>query len=397
MPLRKLTNLDLECMEHDAVSTITLVSGWDSNSNNTLKFQCAVSTVMKLNPVLTGKLVKSSSGVQVETGVFDVSDVFQVIQFPPKKSFAVPVSVAEKLKLLQELALEFNPKIKTGTTLLKNKSNIFEVGLMVLPSGCTCYKVSISHAVADASTHYNVMQQLSDIWNGREPSILLDWTPIPEIYPCQRPLSDLSVSDKARLFVSLFCLLFHNWLERQRKGKRTMKCALVNSDICFKEKSEANDGTCKFLSTNDVVTAALSSVSKAKTLVMAADLRKRQGQHSKLNQCTAGNYIKGIFIMDGGSNPCTIRKEVLRRQTWCDKPKHGLLQMHLRSFCLVTNWASFMTCIVGRGLEVVAHMPLIACEEVPHDAAVIFKLDMSGTLAVWHNMSTVLDKPIFSP
>ena len=56
-----------------------------------------------------------------------------------------------------------------------------------------------------------------------------------------------------------------------------------------------------------------------------------------------------------------------------------------------------MTCIVGRGLEVVAHMPLIACEEVPHDAAVIFKLDMSGTLAVWHNMSTVLDKPIFSP
>lgn len=388
MLLRKLTNLDLECMEYDAVSTVTLVSGWDSNANNTLKFQCAVSTVMKLNPVLTGKLTKSSSGVQVETGVFDVSDVFHVVQFPPKKKFTMPVSAAEKLKVLQELALEFKSKVKTGTTLLKNKSNIFEVGLMALPSGCACYKVSISHAIADGSTYYKVMQQLSDIWNGGEPSILLDWTPIPEVYPFKRPLSEISLLDKLKVSRSLISLLFREWLQKKLRGERTVKHIVVDESACEREKLEANDGTCEFLSTNDVVTAALVVASTADNLLMATDLRGKQSQHPSLSHCTAGNYVKGIFFRGAGSTPSMIRKKILDKQSWCNNSSHHFL-LEGQNFCLVTNWVSFMTCVEGRGLDVVGHMPSMSVK-VPFDVAIIFKLDNSKSIAVHHNIRHIV-------
>ena len=168
MTLRKLTNQDMESMEYDSVSTITLVSGWDSGAESTLKFQCAVSTVMKNNPVLTGQLIKTSSAVQVNTGVFGIDDVFTVLAKKPcHNTFKVPVSEAEKLEALQKLLPEFSESVKSGNNLLRNKSNIFEVSLLLLPSGCACYKVSISHAIADASTYYRVMGQLSDVWNGK--------------------------------------------------------------------------------------------------------------------------------------------------------------------------------------------------------------------------------------
>ena len=386
MPLRKLTNLDMEHMEYDSVSTVTLVSGWDSNANNAFKFQHAVSTVMKLNPVLTGKLVKTSSGVQVETGVVGVSDVFQVIQFPPNKIFAMPASAAaEKLKALQELALEFNYEVKTGTTLLKNKSNIFEVGLMALPSGCACYKVSISHAIADGSTHYNVMQQLSDVWNGREPSILLDWTPIPEVYPFKRPLSEISLLDKLKVSSNLIFLVFQEWLLKKWRGERTARCMVVNKSVCKREKLEGNDGTCEFLSTNDVVTAALVVASTADNLLMAADLRGKQSQHPSLSHCTAGNYVKGIFFRGAGSTPSMVRKKVLDRHN--NSSQHFLLEG--QNFCLVTNWVSFMTCVEGGGLGVVGHMPSMSAK-APFDAAIIFKLDNSKSIAVCHTTSGTL-------
>lgn len=387
-PHRKLTNLDLECMEYDAVSTITLVSGWDSNASNTLKFQCAVSTVMKLNPVLTGKLLKSSSGVQVETGVFDVSDVFQVIQFSLNTSFSMPVSAAEKLKVLQQLASEFNPKIKTGTTLLKNKSNIFEVGLMVLPSGCACYKVSISHAIADASTYYKVMQQLSDIWNGREPNTVLDWTPIPEVYPFKRPISEISLLDKLKVSSSLVFLVFQEWLLKKWRGERTARCMVVNKSVCKREKVEANDGRCKFLSTNDVVTAALVVESTADNLLMAADLRGKQSQHPNLSRHTAGNYVKGFFFSGvssvTGGKPSMIRKKLLDKQSWCNNSSQHFL-LFGQKFCLVTNWVSFMTCVEGKGLDVVGHMPSMSAK-APFDCAIIFKFDHSKSIAVRHNI-----------
>ena len=347
-----------------------------------------LSAVMELNPVLTGKLVKTSSVVQVETGAFDISEVFKVIQFPPKKKFTMPVSAAEKLKVLQELALEFKSEVKTGTTLLKNKSNIFEVGLMALPSGCACYKVSISHAIADGSTYYKVMQQSSDIWNGREPSILLDWTPIPEVYPFKRSLSEISLLDKLKASSNLVFLVFQEWLLKKWRGERTARCMVVDKSVCKREKIEANNGRCKFLSTNHVVTAALVVVSTADNLLMAADLRGKQSQHPNLSHHTAGNYVKGIFSSGVGSvtggKPSMIRKMLLDKESWCNNSSQHFL-LFGQKFCLVTNWVSFMTCVEGKGLDVVGHMPSMSAK-APFDAAIIFKFDHSKSIAVRHNI-----------
>ena len=397
MTLRKLTNLDMESMEYDSVSTITLVSGWDSGEESTLKFQCAVSTVMKNNPVLTGQLIKTSSAIQVNTGVFGVDGVFTVAKLPSDKAFKAPVTVAEKVEVLQKLNLEFSDSVKTGNNLLKDRSNIFQVTLLLLPSGHACYKVSISHAIADASTYYRVVGQLSDAWNGKEPTFLLDWTPIPEAYPFKKPLSEISLLDKLKVFVTLRCLFFQEQLHRRGGKKRQDSCVVVDKSTCTREKEKANDGTYKFLSTNDIVTAALAGASSAKNLLMSADLRGKQNQHPKLTCHAAGNYVKVIVFQGFDSNPCTIRKKLLNKQTWNRKGnKHFLIQHILdnHTLCLVTNWASFMTCIEGSGLNTVAHMPTMSGQILPHDAAVIFKLDKSGEIAIWHNMGTI-SHPVF--
>lgn len=395
MTFRKLTNLDMEAMEYDSVSTITLVSGWDCEAKSTLKFKSAVSTVMKLNPVLTGQLIKTNSGVKVMTGAFGVDDIFTVAKLPSHNVFKVPVSAAEKVEVLQKLAPKFSNSVKSGKNLLRDRSNIFQVSLLLLPSGCACYKVSICHVVADASTYYRVMGQLSDAWNGKESTSLLDWTPIPEAYPCKRPFPEFSLLDKLKACTTLLCLIFWDWLHRKGGKKRQDTCVVVDKRACAREKEEANDGTCKFLSTNDIVTATIAGISSAKNLLMVANLRGRQNQHPKLTSHAAGNYVKGIFFQGFDGSPCTIRKKLLNKETW-SRNKHFLIQNILdnHTLCLVTNWVFFMTCVEGTGLTTVAHMPTMSAQSLPFDAAIIFRLDKSGTIAVLNNMGTIAH-PIF--
>lgn len=95
------------------------------------------------------------------------------------------------------------------------------------------------------------------------------------------------------------------------------------------------------------------------------------------------------FFQGFDSSPCTIRKKLLNKQTWSSKGNNHFLIQNMfdnHTLCLVTNWVSFMTCIEGSGLNTVAHMPTMSVQNMPHDAAIIFKLDGSGTIAVVHNM-----------
>lgn len=405
MTFRKLTDIDLDMMDYDMVSTLTLASGWDK-AESTTKFKDVVKAVMKLNPVLTGRLKNTKDcGIGVEQGVFDVDDVVNVMQFPTTKTFQVPVSASDKVEVMQELASQFKPVVKSGQTLLKEGWCVFEVSILLLPLDFVCFKIGISHVIADGPTYFKVVEQISNMWNSNKPGFLLDWAPLPEAYPYEKSPSALHFVDKAKLFVTVASVVLQSWMQKITKGGKTAKCVAVNRSVCATEKVGANDGSCKFLSTNDVVTAALADQSSAGKVFMAANLRGKQGQHPSLTPYTAGNYLAALLFHKTcmSMNPSVIRRRLEDSDTWSKRPKHFYLQIVRRkflenhTFCIVTNWASNMACVHGSGLDLVAQMPSMSIDGDVPDAAIIFRLDQSGTLAICHNFHNGNHHHMFSP
>ena len=132
--------------------------------------------------------------------------------------------------------------------------------------------------------------------------------------------------------------------------------------------------TCKYLSTNDILTSSFGVFTKVRLLLMAINFR---GKLKSLEENDAGNYEAVVlFDKENYSKPSTVRNSISNGE-----PYRGLTNK-LPSFfegisCkmgLITNWATFSEELCFEGCQEELHLPLNhACGKMPYEFAIVFR------------------------
>ena len=201
----------------------------------------------------------------------------------------------------------------------------------------------------------------------------------------------MSERDKFRtskLWLPAFiCRLLYNFFTGGRPGQAL---EVVDSDA-MAELKKASRGTAAFVSTNDVVTAAMYEIFDNKLALMALNLRAAN-RLPGLPPRIAGNFERGLLhprALSAGS-PAFIREEVLGSPFgFFGKNEVPFWPAVTSDWGLVTNWASLTKFIVAPGTTVSCHMPGGSGNEGvfqwPLNAAIIFQADPT-TILCGHNI-----------
>ena len=170
-----------------SIASFILVQGWNGDESlNTLKM--AVETVLRDNPVLTGKAVTPTPNWWAQPEIRIVPGAFMPDTNENKgHSFVQTIDKRKSLPLLK--GIESHPsnlldyidshvsplvRGRMGTTLqqIHNESPLFEIQVILLPDGYACLYIQMSHCIGDFVTYYTLLNQIADV--EREPLRSLD-------------------------------------------------------------------------------------------------------------------------------------------------------------------------------------------------------------------------------
>ena len=140
-----------------------------------------------------------------------------------------------------------------------------------------------------------------------------------------------------------------------------------------------------FVSTNDVVMAALARLSGDNLLFMAANLR---GRVAGVDRELAGNYETMVPLLpeDVASAACVRRAvaggRLLRASPAAPLPGFFAALLRTRA-CVVTNWSSFYRDVRLPGAQLLRHLPVAELHSANMESAVVFAPRAGETEVVW--------------
>mmetsp|Transcript_136517 Transcript_136517/g.265546 ORF Transcript_136517/g.265546 Transcript_136517/m.265546 type:complete len:442 (-) Transcript_136517:256-1581(-) len=273
------------------VAIRNLCSGWNENVHNRL--QAAIQKVIDQNPIFTGKLVQKKSSLCVLPGCYKLKDLFFVTEGP---SVLMPSGTLERVKFMhQVLGPYFKADLGTGLQQLAVASPVFRMEVLTLPDGMACINFAISHSLVDGAGFHHVITLINDALQEKDITPM-KWGVVEQQFR-KRNLKD------ARFFV-----LPATWVElaKQKLTRRRLSLFsfVVDAEKCADlKKSLKRDSP--YLSTNDVVVAALAEVLPGRTIVPKSTRKKVPGIDAHMG----GNH----FIAVGGrfaGDPVAVRKAV---------------------------------------------------------------------------------------
>jgi len=345
-------------VEHaPAVATMQLCTGWNEEVHEHLK--AALQKVMDQNPIFTGKLVMRDGRYCVLPGFYTLKDLFLVKEGP---STSVPTSTLERIPFMQQV-LEplLATHLGTGLEQLAEGSPLLRMEVLTLSDGMACICLAISHSVVDGMAYYHVMKLINDARQGKEISPM-QWE-VPEQHEKPPEWSALPMLPG----------ILSKLATRKLTGFKSnpINSFIVDADECAKLK-ESLKGDCAFLSTNDVVTAAMAEVLPGRCTWVAKDLRKKvPGIESYLGGSS-------VLTLEGtvAGDPAAVRKLV----AGLDTGGPSLCSRAMLDFHIVTNWCSDAW-FTGSGLVSEARCPLGAfVGQAVTPIAVVINADDKTTL-----------------
>jgi len=340
-----------------AVAVLHLCSGWNENANKRL--QAAIQKVIDQNPIFTGKLVQKKGSRCVLPGCYKLKDLFFVTEGP---SGLVPVGTLERAAFMQQvLEPYFKASLGTGLQQLAVASPVFRMEVLTLPDGMACINFAISHSVLDGAGYHYVIKLISDALQEKD------------ITPMNWEVVDQQFNKKHRKSAVLLFLpgILMELAKRKFTGlKRPTSLFSVDAEKCADlKKSLKRDSS--YLSTNDVVVAAMAEVLPGRTTMVVKNMRKRA---PGIDTHMGGNHIAGAWGRFE-SDPVAVRKSVN-----VDVNNFFLFDIVTRNVHIITSWC-FDARFQGAGLVTEVRCPLGAfCDDNLIGGAVIINADRETTL-----------------
>ena len=351
------------------IETYTLAEGFTPKLRESLKK--AISEVIRTNPILMGRVTLQNNCFYLVPNAFPLEshEFFDQIDV----SDSVPSSFESDEENIQFIKDTIVPLVKhqggTGKSEISNQSPLFSFTLFTLTDTIVCYKMSLSHLIGDASTYYDLMDQVDSILNRRKVKPINWNNPLAKtstVTPDDSSERDIYRTTGPPLMLTVVRNL-------PSLPFRKPKCIFFDQNAVNEKKRRlVNKARNEFLSTNDIVMSAICRLNlTAKIVSMVIN---RRGRTEGIKDRDGGIFIfSPAFDPYAGKDPNVIR-EIVKKGGYYE-PNTVPLQPYLQGkVCSVTNWATLTQFLNVRGMKTLCHMPGPAFFDVPMDGCVIFKV-----------------------
>ena len=380
---------ELSCIP--SISTITLMDDW--TTAHTEKLRAAVKDVVAANPILSGKVVagEGGKGLAIAPAMHDILDPATLNVVAGPSDFEPPDDIVARCSYCQDVLGSLVPDLGTTIQQKATGGSLFNVTLVELPDHRAAYSVSLSHIVGDGWTYYALIDHLDCLVNDKmlEPLVWDD----PGV---SREIDHWSDRDKFRAYKlwlpAFICRMLYNFLTG---GRSSQPLEVIDSDAMAVVK-EGAQGSSAFVSTNDVVTAAVYEIFDNKLAMMALNLRGAD-RLPGLPPRIAGNFERNLLhpcALAAGS-PSFIREKLLSSASgFFGTNEVPLWPLFMADFGFITNWTSLTKFIVPPGATVSCHLPggpgytSNGLFQLPVNGAVIFQANPT-TIVCAHNVKAL--------
>uniref|UniRef100_A0A7S1XW13 Condensation domain-containing protein n=1 Tax=Phaeomonas parva TaxID=124430 RepID=A0A7S1XW13_9STRA len=338
----------------EGITTITFYRGDFGSAKDALRAQLGV--VVAANPWLTGRLVKSKTGVSLRHSPSPSVDSVDAI-FDAEQGLGVDLDWASATYAEVCTALHTKPKapakraiIGSGTSLVGKDEPVARLTLAEAAPGEFALVWSLSHAVGDGRTYYEIFSMLRP----GAPVRALSSARVQSFSEAMRDMCNreaLTWADKPWTAVMYMSTMAFN-------GPATCRAFYLDDErvAAFKTKGAA-DGGVPYVTTNDLLTSGFFTVTGARIGMMGLDCRGRvEGVGADL----AGNYVTALVLDD-----TVFETPAALRRMYASTP-YATTGRKLPSCCcggearfaMATNWSSFADPFALEGCEMRVHLPV---------------------------------------
>ena len=326
------------------VSTVTLSDGWSSEMVN--EFPLVIDKVVAMNPILTGRVMKNGKGVFVKMAAFRVAEhsFGNVHDFVGKTPSVEGMTKAELLDFVENnintfIAEKCRNTIGSSKSLnvgveIKHGLPLFEANLFRLDQSTCAYHISMSHAVGDAATYYMLIDQIACLLNGNDVNHRINWdNEILTSHELHAP--NLNEKDIKRARWSLFGII----LKSITGGKRKSNYIFLDPKAIDQKKIEMVGSENKYLSSNDVIIAAICRISNKsnKAVLTTMDMRSRK---QNILTTDGGNALSQFAMpIHQGKNPNIVRQSI-DKMHYYPPGKTRLSPIIRGNYVPTSNWSS---------------------------------------------------------
>lgn len=367
-------------MQHPPICSVTFFQG-DLEAAK-LFLESRLTTVLALNPWLGGKLAKVGKKLELvypEEPTL-INDIFTVIS-EPVKNLEMTTEYEELMKTCIPLSIGGNG-LGNGTKQLKEKSVVSRFVIAPTASANSdnpgfALVFSLSHAVADGYTYYEVLDMLSDD----------SLTSVRAMNPSRKQeyefghLSRL-ISPNVLKFGSSITFIKAYLAGMVRKPPARPLAYFIDESKVNQAKKEHAHATDSFISTNDIITSHFMTVCSPRLGMMAINYRPRC---SILDPNDAGNYEEILLSdFDGYQTPAAVRASLVADASGAylgiKKPLPGFWEKCQLAF--ISSWAISGTgrpfdLSFGGKTQQLLHLPILflpmPLAKCPMDTAIVFR------------------------
>lgn len=342
-------------MQEEGIATLTFYRGDFAAAATALRAQLAL--VVASNPWLAGRLVKTKEGVRLSHPAtpVDSAEVDALFTASAADSPAA-LKISPTTPYLTTCAAMYKSKtviVGSGYALLGKDRPVTLLTLAESAPGEFALVFSISHAIADGRTYYEVFKML-------RPGAAVRALPTTRVMTFSESMRDqcgrkeLAWADKpSTAFMYTVAMAFN---------KKAKCCAFAVDDerLAAAKAQEAEEGGVPYVTTNDILTSRFLNACGARIGMMGLDCRGRiEGVGDEL----AGNYVTALVLgSETFATPATLRKMYASTpyQTTSRPLPKCCAGRRAWSFGMVTNWSSFAGELVPLdGCELAIHLPVM--------------------------------------
>ena len=370
-----------------AITSLTLVSNWCKVAEASMKV--AVEKLVELNPILTGRLIKDPNTNKLQVLSAEHSSFFNVINGPEKMS--IPDDIYGRIHVMQNQVEPFFDVLGLAIEQITTGSKLFDVTVCILPNSHACYLIQLSHMIADGATYYMILRQLQDILQGKDLASIpkLKWIPSPSNVLTPPFYTKKDSHRELRSWRSVFLELAITQSQRNSSIEILDQEKMSSYKPGLVLAAARAEMPVKFLSANDLITAALAEVFDSELMEMMANMR---GRLDGVPTDMAANGERGIFFPRklAASNPEYIRSSPMKHFcAWKDSDHMSIYDYAFvgSDFNVITSWCALTSFVVPKTTKLLAHAPASAfVKSMPINYCIVFKAHQDGTMAINHNM-----------
>ena len=367
-------------MQHPPICSVTFFQG--DIATATLFLQTRIQKVVALNPWLEGKLAKAGKEFQLvyPKESISLSDLLTVLP-EPVANLQITTEYEALMKACIPLSIGYNG-LSTGFKQLKEKSTVSR--FVIAPTGSAesdspgfALVFSLSHAVADGYTYYEILGMLSD----DSPDGIRALNPSRKQEYEKEHLSRL-LSPKVLKFGASLTFIKAYLAGMFRKPAAMPLAYFVDETKVNQMKEAQRHVTNSIISTNDVVTSHFMTVCSPRLGMMAINYRPRC---PILDSNDAGNYEEILLSdVEGYRTPAAVRASLVANTNGAHVGIHQRLPRFWErcELAFISSWAIRGTrppfdLSLGGAMQQLLHLPILflpmPLAKCPMDTAIVFR------------------------